>query len=128
MRNKNKSKSTFHPTPPFLPDSPSLPTLLLSLPLPNPYGRMWNECCGLCLRPYLCNSFILIAFPCSLVRSVSWDTVLHYQLFNNGPFYRLQFLMNCSSMGLFLEIQSFRNRSCQKTFSSVASLHEAECF
>jgi len=87
--------------------------LLNSLPShPKWHRGMWNGGCGQLIAHCLCRSFLLTLFPCSSVGSLPHETVLH-ALLQCESFPRLQFFTNCSSVGPFHGVQSFRNRLLQ---------------
>ena len=56
---------------------------------------------------------LITLFPCSSVGSLPRETVLH-ELLQHGSFPRAAVLHNCSSVGPFHGVQSFRHRLLQR--------------
>jgi len=89
VRNKTRSSNTFPPTTPFFLGSTSLPFLYL---LPSPSGAgvqgmgiMVSSSHVVSAAPSSSGGGLLTLFPCSSIRSLSQETVLH-KLLQHGPF------------------------------------------
>jgi len=87
---------------------------------------MGNGGCSQFITCWLCRSFLLTLFPCSSVGSLPWETVLH-KLPHLSPSHGLQLFKNCSSVGAFHGVQSFRNRQLQRGSPTGSQALPANC-
>ena len=102
MRNKNKTKDTFPPPHPFFPvsTSPIHSQLLYFLPTPSSAGETGN---GGLWSVHKTSSLPLLPHNFSLLQHI----------------HRIQAFTNCSSMGPFHGVQSFRNGLLQHRSPTV---------
>lgn len=104
MINKNRT-ITSSPDSFFL-GSTSFPTLPSATP-PKQGRGTGKRSSGQFITFHLCHSFLLMLFP--------WSSM--------GPLPQMQFFKNCSSLGPFHRVQSFRNRLLQCGFP----MHHSSC-
>lgn len=104
-------KNTFCPFLPFFPGTNSFPSLLS--PSPEQYREVGKGDHGWFIMLIPCHSFLCTLFPCSSIRSPSWETVPHkFVQCVSFP----QVASGTAPMQVSLpQGQSFRNRLLQHT-------------